>query len=73
MSDVSWDPHARRFLIKLLKKDSKLIFNKVNAEIRYDVERYLESLKDRKIAFWKMFSHFLEPNKELLSICEINF
>lgn len=34
---------------------------------------FMESLKDRKIAFWKMFSHFLEPNKELLSICEINF
>jgi transposase len=35
--------------------------------------RYLHSLEDRLIAFWKMFSHFQKPNQELLEVCEINF
>lgn len=35
--------------------------------------RYVHSLKERKAAFWKMFSHFLKPNAELLKVCEINF
>jgi transposase len=35
--------------------------------------RYLKSLKERKAAFWKMFSHFLKPNDELKTVCEINY
>lgn len=35
--------------------------------------RYVKSLKERKIAFWKMFSYFQKPNKELLNICVINY
>lgn len=35
--------------------------------------RYIKSLKERKIAFWKMFSHFLKPNIELKTVCEINY
>lgn len=35
--------------------------------------RYLKSLKDRKAAFWKLFSHFQKPNDTLKTICEINF
>ena len=35
--------------------------------------RYLRTLKERKIVFWKMFSHFLKPNQELLTVCEINY
>ena len=35
--------------------------------------RYVLSLKDRMIAFWKMFSHFQKPNQELIKVCEINF
>lgn len=35
--------------------------------------RYLKSLKERKIEFWKMFSHFFKPNDELKRICEINY
>lgn len=35
--------------------------------------RYVQSLEDRTIAFWKMFSHFQKPNNELLKICEINY
>jgi transposase len=35
--------------------------------------RYLKTLKERKVAFWKMFSHFLKPNDELKIICEINY
>ena len=35
--------------------------------------RYLRTLKERKVAFWKMFSHFLKPNDELKTVCEINY
>jgi len=35
--------------------------------------RYLKSMKDRKAAFWKMFSHFQKPNDELRIVCEINY
>lgn len=35
--------------------------------------RYVNTLEERRIAFWKMFSHFQKPNAELLKICEINF
>ncbi len=35
--------------------------------------RYIKSLKERKIEFWKMFSHFQKPNYELMNVCEINY
>lgn len=35
--------------------------------------RFIKTLKERKIAFWKMFSHFLKPNDELKIVCEINY
>jgi transposase len=35
--------------------------------------RFLKTLKERKAAFWKMFSHFLKPNAELKTVCEINY
>jgi len=35
--------------------------------------RFVKSLKERKAAFWKMFSHFLKPNSELKIVCEINY
>ncbi len=35
--------------------------------------RYMISLDERKVAFWKMFSHFQKPNEELLRVCEINY
>lgn len=35
--------------------------------------RFIKTLKERKAMFWKMFSHFLKPNKELMNVCEINY
>lgn len=35
--------------------------------------RYTQTLVQRKIWFWKMFSQFQKPNQELLKICEINY
>lgn len=35
--------------------------------------RFVKSLKERKIIFWKMFSHFQKPNNELKTVCEINY
>lgn len=35
--------------------------------------RYLQTLNERKAAFWRMFSHFLKPNDVLKNVCEINY
>jgi len=35
--------------------------------------RYVLTLKERKKEFWKMFSHFMKPNEELKTVCEINY
>ena len=35
--------------------------------------RYLKTLNERKIAFWKMFSHFQKPNEVLKRVCVINY
>jgi transposase len=35
--------------------------------------RYVESLKERKVKFWKLFSHFLKPNEKMLQVCVINY
>ncbi len=35
--------------------------------------RYVKSLNERKALFWKMFSHYQKPNKELKTVCEINY
>lgn len=34
--------------------------------------RYVESMQERKIKFWMMFSHYLKPNEELKKICVLN-
>jgi transposase len=35
--------------------------------------RYIKTLKERKIEFWRMFSRFQKPNEELKRICENNY
>lgn len=35
--------------------------------------RFVKSMEERKIAFWKMFSHFEKPNIELKTVCELNY
>jgi transposase len=35
--------------------------------------RYILSLKERKVNFWQMFSHFQKPNDKILNICAINY
>ena len=35
--------------------------------------RYINSLKERKAKFWKMFSKFLQPNNTIKNICAINY
>jgi transposase len=35
--------------------------------------RHVQSMDQRLIAFWKMFSHFQKPNPQLLKVCEINY
>jgi len=33
--------------------------------------RFVNTLQERKILFWRMFSHFQKPNKELMNICVV--
>lgn len=35
--------------------------------------RYIKTMKERKIEFWKLFSHFQKPNKKLENICVVNY
>jgi transposase len=35
--------------------------------------RYLANMEERKAAFWKMFSHFQNPNEELKKVCAVNY
>tara|TARA_Y100000310_G_scaffold294369_1_gene324789 strand:- start:593 stop:847 length:255 start_codon:yes stop_codon:yes gene_type:complete len=75
MSEVSWDPNARKFMRKLSKKDSFRIFDKVDNEITHDVVRYLENLQDRdekkiRIGDYRLFVSF-DKEKDLLGIHSI--
>ena len=72
MSSVEWDPKARDFMRKLPKNISSRIFNKVDKEIKYNVERYLESLvnmseKKIRIGDYRLFVDFYK-DKDLLVI-----
>ncbi len=35
--------------------------------------RFLNTLNERKIKFWQMFSHYTKPNDEMLTVCNVNF
>jgi transposase len=35
--------------------------------------RYIHTMDERLVAFWKMFSHFQKPNEEIKRVCEINY
>jgi hypothetical protein len=35
--------------------------------------RYIHTLDERMVAFWKMFSHFQKPNEEMKRVCEVNY
>ena len=35
--------------------------------------RYTQTLKERIVIFWQMFSHFNKPNEELKRVCQINY
>lgn len=48
MTSVEWDPNARKFLKKLPKDVSRRIFTKIDAEVKNDVERFLERVVQTK-------------------------
>ncbi len=35
--------------------------------------RYTSTLDERMKAFWKMFSHYQNPNEEIIKVCNISF
>lgn len=47
-SDIIWEPKSREFLRKLPKNIAKRIYGKINNEIKYNAERYLETLVNRE-------------------------
>jgi transposase len=40
---------------------------------RISNNRYIDSLKNRMIAFWKMFSHYQKPNEFIVNLCNLNY
>ena len=43
-SNITWDPNAREFLRNLPNEIARRIYKKVNEEIKFNVERHLETL-----------------------------
>jgi len=35
--------------------------------------RYVNTMEERKTAFWKLFSHFQKPSEQLKAVCELNY
>jgi transposase len=35
--------------------------------------RYVHTMEERLVAFWKMFSHFQRPNEDIKRVCEIKY
>lgn len=35
--------------------------------------RYIDTLKNRMIEFWKLFSHYQKPNDFICKLCNVNF
>lgn len=35
--------------------------------------RYVDTLKNRMIEFWKMFSHYQKPNQFIVDLCNLNY
>jgi transposase len=35
--------------------------------------RYVDTLKNRMIEFWKMFSHYQKPNQLIVNLCNLNY
>ena len=75
MTSIDWDPNARKFLRKLPKNVAKRIFNKVDKEIRDNIDRFLETLvgiKTSKIRIgdYRLFVDY-DKNKDHLVIRSI--
>tara|TARA_R110002167_G_scaffold308048_2_gene512776 strand:+ start:879 stop:1019 length:141 start_codon:yes stop_codon:yes gene_type:complete len=34
---------------------------------------FIQTMEERKVVFWKMFSHFQKPNEEMKIACEIDY
>lgn len=35
--------------------------------------RYIDTLQNRMVAFWKMFSHYMKPNQFIVELCNLNY
>lgn len=35
--------------------------------------RYVDTLKNRMIEIWKMFSHYQKPNQDIIDLCNLNY
>jgi len=72
MASIEWDPKARDFLRKLSPEIARRIFQKVDGEIRFNVEHFLEVLVDIdckkiRIGDYRLFVDYYK-DKDLLII-----
>ena len=49
-------------------RESLVVYEKEN-----NPQQILQTLDERIVEFWKMFSHFQKPNEEMKRISEINY
>ncbi len=72
MTTVIWDPKARDFLRKLPKHIAQRIFRKVDTEVQYNVERFLERLVDRsdykiRVGDYRLFADY-DKKEDVLTV-----
>lgn len=48
MTSIEWDPKSGEFLKKLQKITANRIFRKIDNEVKVNVERYLETIVNKK-------------------------
>lgn len=75
MTSIEWDPQAREFLRKLPKNIAQRIYDKVDQEIKANVEHFLETLVNIpcykiRIGDYRLFVDYYK-NNDLLVIRSI--
>ena len=71
MTSIEWDPKAEEFLDKLPKNISLRIVNKVDAEIKSNIRRFLETLVNRegyklRVGDYRLFVDYYQDKNHLV-------
>jgi hypothetical protein len=51
----------------------KVVEKHLGYEKKITNNRYIDTLKNRMIEFWKMVSHYQKPNQFIVELCNLNY